>query len=93
MKIDIQLKSIARVWEDPKCIATEPLMIPDPSSTVEDMMNYKEEDGVLIFVCHGVDEASHETSLVVLNTELEELGRFRAPVPTTIGIHGIWIPN
>ena len=66
---------------------------PFPHQTVEDVMIDNEEDGVLIFVCHGVDEASHETSLVVLNTELEELGRFRAPVPTTIGIHGIWIPN
>ena len=89
LKIDIQLRSIVRAWEDPKCIATEPLFIPAPSLAVED----NEEDGVLIFVCHGTDEASLETSLVVLNTELEELGRFRAPVPTTIGIHGIWIPN
>ena len=90
MKVDVARKAVLESWEDDGCLASEPTFIPSPrgnySTTTE------EDHGILIFVCHST--TARKTSLVVLRaTDLKELGRFTAPVATTFGIHGIWIPN
>ena len=51
----------------------------------------EEEDGVLVFVCLGTSQENTTTYFVVLNPDLEELGRFSAPFPTPLGFHGIWV--
>ena len=89
LKIDVEKKAVVGSWEDSTCLATEPIFIPSPQSSQDST----EEDGVLMFVCHKTGQNTQQTSLVVLSSELKELGRFSAPVATTIGIHGIWLPN
>ena len=51
----------------------------------------EEEDGVLVFVCLGTSQENTTTYFVVLNPDLEELGRFSAPFPTPLGFHGTWV--
>ena len=93
MKIDVEEKAVVSSWEDRDCMATEPIFVPSPNYNRSKDLIAGEEDGVLIFVCHGTGQNSRQTSLVVLSSELKELGRFKTPVATTIGIHGIWLPN
>ena len=91
MKVDVVRKTVLESWEDDGgCLASEPTFIPSPRNN---KFTIAEEDhGILIFVCHST--TARKTSLVVLrSTDLKELGRFTAPVATTFGIHGIWIPN
>ena len=49
-----------------------------------------EEDGVLLTVCLDPDRKNPTTNIVVLNSDLEELGRFSAPFATPVGFHSIW---
>ena len=84
--MDIEERAIVKTWEDPECLASEPLFVPDPSGS-------SQEDGVLVFVCLGIGDKPEATHLVVLDTQLEEMGRFSAPVRTMVGIHGIWLPD
>ena len=93
LKIDIDHGSTVALWEDPNCLATEPQFVPEPSQLSSNSTSYIEEAGVLVFVCHGIADLSDQTSLVVLDTDLQELGRFTYPVITTFGIHGIWVSD
>ena len=47
MKLDAENKKFVKVWEDPKCLATEPYFVPRPESS-------EEEDGVVLTLCLGV---------------------------------------
>ena len=91
MKVDVARKVVLESWEDDDgCLASEPTFIPSPHNN--NSTTAEEDSGVLIFVCHST--TARKTSLVVLRSkDLKELGRFTAPVATTFGIHGIWIPN
>ena len=84
MKLDTYKKMFVKTWEDPECFATEPLFVPRPGST-------KEQDGVVVFSCLGVNKETPTTFFVVLNNDLEELGRFSAPFNTPVEFHGLWI--
>ena len=85
MKLDVKEKMFVKFWEDPNCRATEPLFIPRPGSIEED-------DGVVISVCLGTNKDNPTTSFVVLNPDLEELGRFSVSYATPVGFHGTWRP-
>ena len=94
LKIDIYHGSMVAVWEDPDCLATEPQFVPEPLQLSSNGTSSDDkESGVLVFVCHGIGHGSEDTSLVILNTDLQELGRFTYPMPTTFGIHGIWVAH
>ena len=84
MKLDVQTKEFVKVWEDSNCMATEPYFVPRPGST-------EEEDGVVLTLCLDPNKQNPTTTLVVLDSHLNELGRFAAPIPTPIGFHSIWI--
>ena len=86
MKLDVEKKEFAGVWEDPDCRATEPQFVPRPGSTDED-------DGVVVFVCLGTNENDPKTSFLVLDPKnMQELGRYSIPFSTPVAFHGIWIP-
>ena len=59
-----------------------PYFVPRPGST-------EEEDGVVLTLCLDPNKQNPTTSLVVLDSHLNELGRFGAPIPTPIGFHNI----
>ena len=86
IKLDTMKKKFVKTWEDSKCFATEPIFVPRPGST-------KEQDGVVVFSCLGTDRENPTTYFVVLNPDLEELGRFSAPVNTPVEFHGLWISS
>ena len=83
MKLDVYKKEFTEIWEDPNCRAGEPIFVPKPDSI-------EEEDGAIVFICHGNDPENPITSFVVLNSNLRELGRFSVPFNTPVGFHGIW---
>ena len=83
IKLDVIKKEFVKVWEDENCLATEPQFVPRPGST-------EEEDGVLIFVCLGTNKQDIKTHFVVLDPNLQELGRFSVPFQTPLGFHGTW---
>ena len=92
LKLDVEKKVLVGSWEDSGCLATEPIFVPRPVSCGgKSKAGDTEADGVLVFVCHGTRNV--QTSLIVLSTDLKEIGRFSVPVATTIGIHGIWLPS
>ena len=84
MKLDVDKKEFPSIWDDPTCRATEPQFVPRPGS-------HQETDGVVVFVCLGIDQEKPTTSFVVLNPDLQELGRFSVPLATPVAFHGIWI--
>jgi len=83
-KLDAEAKNFINGWQDPDCLATEPLFVPRPGSTEED-------DGVVVITCLNPDRKSPETSMVVLSSDLEELARFTIPLTSSISFHGAWI--
>ena len=92
--MDVVKKVLVGSWEDSGCLATEPIFVPRPVSCHSNSKSGdKETDGVLVFVCHKTRKGAQQTSLIVLTSELKEIGRFSVPVATTIGIHGIWLPS
>ena len=84
MKLDVQNKEFVKVWEGSNCMATEPYFVQRPGST-------EEEDGFVYPKSLDPNKKNPTTTLVVLDSHLNELGRFAAPIPTPIGFHSIWI--
>merc|ERR1719277_372084 len=84
IKLDVVKKDFVSIWDDPACRATEPQFIPRPGSE-------QEQDGVVVFVCLGVDKENPTTYFVVLNPDMQELGRFHIPFATPVAFHGIWL--
>ena len=85
MKLDVEKKELTQTWDDPNCRATEPQFVPRPGSTLED-------DGVVVFVCLGTSLENPNTALVVLDPDLQELGRYSVPFATPVAFHGVWLP-
>ena len=85
MKLDVEKKELTQTWDDPNCRATEPQFVPRPGSTLED-------DGVVVFVCLGTSLETPNTALVVLDPDLQELGRYSVPFATPVAFHGVWLP-
>ena len=85
MKLDVEKKELTQTWDDPNCRATEPQFVPRPGSTLED-------DGVVVFVCLGTSQENPNTALVVLDPDLQELGRYSVPFATPVAFHGVWLP-
>ena len=83
MKLDVQNKEFVKVREDSNCMVTEHF-VPRPGSM-------EEEYGVVLTLCLDPNKQNPTTTLVVLDSHLNELGRFAAPIPTPIGFHSIWI--
>ena len=52
----------------------------------------EEDDGVVVFVCLGTSKENPSTSLLVLDPDLQELGRYSVPFATPVAFHGVWLP-
>ena len=85
-KLDAVTKSFVQGWEDPECYATEPVFVPRPDSV-------KEDDGVIVTSCLNPDKKSPSTSMVVLNSDMEELGRISVPYSSPVSFHGVWVDH
>ena len=85
VKLDLENKQFTRKWQDDICYTSEPIFVPRPGSNDED-------DGVIITTCLSPEKNKPWSSLVVLNTDLNEVGRLTFNnVLSPASFHGAWI--